>query len=514
MAPKFLAYNKDIMEFKKHSLKLRHLGIVTYKEAVIYIRSESYIVRSEGFEAQSRIHVSFGNKSIIATLNIIKTNLLEPDEASLSEYAWEELGVKAGDTITVSHPTPLNSMNHIRAKIYNKKLDTHSLDEIIHDVVAGNLSDVQIAAFLSACAGNRLDLEEITLLTKSMLTVGEKIKWPSSLIVDKHCIGGIPGNRTTIIIVPIIAAFGLTIPKTSSRAITSAAGTADTMETMAPVNLTFNQIQKVVAKENGCIVWGDAAAISPADDILIRVERVLNLDSLEQVVASVLSKKIAAGSTHVLIDIPVGPSAKVRTEFDKQLLKKYFEHVSEKLGIKVNIAFTDGTKPIGRGIGPTLEAHDILSILQNKPDAPDDLKEKSLMLAGKILEFSNKVKTNQGRLIAEKILRSGEAWRKFQAICEAQGGMKVPKIAEYTYSYEATKNGKIINIENRLISALAKLAGAPHSKAAGVYLNATIGSFIEKGQPLLTIHAETPGELDYALNFLRMESKIFAIEES
>lgn len=501
------------MELKKHSLKLKHLGIITYKEAVIYIRSENYIVRSEGFEAQSRIHVEFNDKSIIATLNIITSNILEPDEASLSEYAWEALGVKEGDFISVSHPTPLNSMSHIRAKIYNKKLDYHSLNEIVHDIVAGNLSDVQIASFLSACAGNRLDLEEITLLTKAMLTVGKKITWSDSLIVDKHCIGGVPGNRTTIIIVPIVAAFGLTIPKTSSRAITSPAGTADTMETMAPINLSFEKIQKVVAKENGCIVWGDAASISPADDILIRVERVLNLDSLEQVVASVLSKKIAAGSTHVLIDIPVGPSAKVRSEKDKQLLKKYFEYVSHQFNINVNVAFTDGTKPIGFGIGPSLEAHDVLAVLQNKPDAPKDLKEKSLMLAGKILEFSNKVKPEQGRAIAEKILQSGDAWRKFQAICEAQGGIRIPPLAQYKYSHEASHKGKITAIDNRLIAELAKLAGAPHAKAAGVFLNSTVGSFIEKGQPLLTIHAETPGELDYALNFLRMENKIFTIEE-
>lgn len=499
------------MQMTSHALRLKRLGIATYKEAVIYLRHDSYICKAEGFEAQSRIQVSLNGKSTIATLNIITSNLLKKDEASLSEWAWELLGAKEGDLVYVAHPNPLNSMAHIRAKIHGKTLNTQNFAEIIKDTVAGYLSDIQIAAFLTSCVNDRLDLDEITSLTQAMLNAGTKIKWSQNLIVDKHCIGGLPGNRTTLIVVPIVAAFGLTIPKTSSRAITSAAGTADTMETLAPIDLDFAKVQKVVEQENGCIVWGDAAELSPADDIMIRIERGLNLDSQGQMVASILSKKIAAGSTHVLIDLPVGPTAKIRNMKNAEFLAKLLKRIGKNLNINVATVFTDGAKPIGRGIGPALEAYDVLAVLQNQLNASQDLKERSLLLAGKILEFSPKVQRGKGLKLATEILESGKAWKKFQAICAAQGGMRTPPKAAYTYVHTANSNGIISLIDNRQLALLAKLAGAPNDKAAGIYLHANVGDTIEKNQHMLTIHAESPGELDYAVNFLKSNNQIIQI---
>ena len=499
------------MQETAHSLRLKRLGISTYKESVVYLHKDSHICRAEGFEAQSRIKISYGKKTIIATLNIVNSSLIALNEAGLSEFAWESLGASEGGFVNISHSSPLNSMNHIRTKINGGELDKHAMNEIIHDVVDGNLSDIQISAFLTSSAGERLNIKEITLLTEAMLSVGSKISWDQDIVVDKHCIGGLPGNRTTIIVVPIVAAFGLAIPKTSSHAITSSAGTADTMETLAPVDLTLDEIKKVVNKENGCVVWGGRANLSPADEILIRIERVLNIDSQGQVVASVLSKKIAIGSTNVLIDIPLGPSSKIRTEEEFSKLDYAMRYVGERLGIKVVTVCTDGTKPIGRGIGPALEAHDVLAVLQNKKNAPLDLKEKSLMLAGHLLEFSKKVAPGSGRPIAESILESGKAWEKFQAICEAQGGMRVPTKAPYTHPFLTHKSGTVKSIDNYSLSQLAKLAGAPKSKAAGVYLEINVGSHVEKGEPLLVIHAESPGELDYALGFLKSNSGMIEI---
>ena len=165
---------------------------------------------------------------------------------------------------------------------------------------------------MTACAGDRLDIRETIDLTAAMVEVGEKLSWGVDRVADKHCVGGLPGNRTSMIVVPIIAAAGLLIPKTSSRAITSPAGTADVMETLTRVDLDIADIRKVVEREGGCIAWGGAVRLSPADDILIGVERPLDFDSEGQLVASVLSKKIAAGSTHVVLDLPVGPTAKLR----------------------------------------------------------------------------------------------------------------------------------------------------------------------------------------------------------
>ncbi len=161
--------------------------------------------------------------------------------------------------------------------------------------------------------GERLSAAETVALTDAMVKTGDRLSWQASKVADKHCIGGLPGNRTSMIVVPIIAAAGLIIPKTSSRAITSPAGTADVMETLTRIDLDIHEMRRLVEREGGCIVWGGSMQLSPADDILIGVERPLDFDSEGQLVASVLSKKIATGSSHVVIDIPVGPTAKLRT---------------------------------------------------------------------------------------------------------------------------------------------------------------------------------------------------------
>ncbi len=496
----------------KYPLRLKRLGIGTYKEAVIYMREDCHVCRSEGFEVQTRIRVELRDRSILATLHTIDTNLIEEDEASLSNFAWEMLGAKENDEIFLSHPKPLLSLSFIHSKIYGNELNAESIGGIIKDVMEGQLSDIQIAAFLTACAGGRLNQSEIIELTKSMVQVGERLQWPLSIVVDKHCIGGLPGNRTTLIVVPIVAAFGLTIPKTSSRAITSPAGTADTMEVLAPVNLDLPLMRKVVEKENGCIAWGGAVSLSPADDILIRVERALDLDSEGQLIASVLSKKIAAGATHVVIDIPIGPTAKVRNYETAELLKNYLEVIGKELSMVVHVVFTDGSQPVGRGIGPSLEARDVLAVLKQEKNAPQDLRERALVLAGHALEFSATVEPGTGQAIAQNILDSGQAWQKFQAICHAQGGLFEVPTSAYTHIITAKRAGKINSIDNRRIARLAKLAGAPKSKAAGVDLHIKIGDLVDKDQPMFTLHSETQAELEYALTFFQEQNDIVSLE--
>lgn len=497
---------------KKSCLQLKKLGIDTYREAVIYMRSDCHVCSSEGFEVPSRIRVSLKGRYILATVNTIENSLLKQGEASLSKYAWKLLNAQEGDEVSLSHPKPLQSISFVRSKVYGHDLSKSQIHQIIQDISKSYYSDIDIATFLTACAGGRLSNSEIIELTRAMIEAGDRLSWHNEMIVDKHCVGGLPGNRTTLIVVPIVAAFGLTMPKTSSRAITSPAGTADTMETLTNVALDLKTMQHVVGKENGCIVWGGSVSLSPADDILIRVERVMDLDSEGQLIASVLSKKISAGSTHIAIDIPVGATAKVRSLDQAESISNLFKLVGKALGIHLNIMTSDGTQPVGRGIGPALEAKDVLEVLQNKISAPQDLRERALSLAGMIIEFSPEVKKGEGKNIAEKILSDGRAWKKFQAICEAQGGMKEPPTAAYTHSILAKSRGRVVHIDNRQISRLAKLAGAPTNKSAGVYLYTPLQAMVEKDEPLYTIHAESKGELRYALSLLEQVQDIVQIE--
>jgi len=503
---------EDSIKEGYNALRLKYLGINTYREKVLYLPADAHVCRSEGFEVHARVKVTVGDKSIVATLNFVDDSLLSLDEAGLSNAAWESLGAKEGEQVIISHTLPLPSFNAVRSKIYGNALSKKQVQGIIKDITAGLYSDIEIAAFLSACSGGRLNLDEIVDMTQAMIDVGGRLTWDVPQVVDKHCVGGLPGNRTSLIVVPIVASYGLIMPKTSSRAITSPAGTADTMEVLAPVNLDLEAMHQVVNRENGCIVWGGSVSLSPADDILIAVERVLDIDSEGQLIASVLSKKIAAGSTHIVIDMPVGPTAKVRTLEMARVLKIYFQYVAETLGVTVKVIESDGQQPVGRGIGPCLEARDILSVLQGKPDAPVDLRSRSLDLAGHILEFSDKIPKGEGRFRAEQILASGQAWRKFQAICEAQGGFREPGAAQFTHTVEALKAGKVKSIDNRRLARVAKLAGAPRDPTAGVSLHTSLGARIGHRQPLFTIHANFRGQLSYALDYLALNKEIIHIE--
>ena len=494
-------------------LYLKQIGIDTLQEPVVYMRKDCHVCRAEGFNALSRVRVSTEHKSIIATVNHITDDWLSHQYAGLSDVAWRLLEAEEGQVAKFSHTRPVDSMSFVRGKLYGNPLDEESARSIITDITAGRYADIQLAAFVTACAGSRLDEKEVAALTQAMVDAGCKLDWGTGMVMDKHCVGGLPGNRTTPIIVSIVTACGLRMPKTSSRAITSPAGTADTMEVLAPVNISLAQMRSVVEKEGGCIVWGGSVSLSPADDVLIRVERALDLDSEGQLVASVISKKVAAGSSHVLIDIPVGISAKVRSQTYARRLAKHLHYTGEQLGLQVDTLFSDGSQPVGFGIGPALEARDILAVLHNQESAPADLKDRSLLLAGKILELGGKAEPGRGFYVAKEMLESGQALVKFMAMCEAQGGFQEPGKARYTHEVHAEKNGVVTYINNRFIAKLAKLAGAPAAPLAGLDFHIKLAQQVFVKTPLFTIHAEAPGELEYAKQFLAEHSGEIRIEE-
>ena len=494
-----------------NNLRARRIALDTHDQPVLLTRRDCPVCRSEGFSAHARVRVQNGNRRIIATLYQIDSDWLAPGEAGLSEAAWERLQVSAGDEVHLSHPQPLNSLSLLRGRIWGRRFTRQSLNEIITDVAAGRYADIHIAMLLTVMATSGLDEGEVIALTDAMIRAGETLQWDHEPIVDKHCVGGLPGNRTTPLVVAIVAACGLWMPKTSSRAITSPAGTADTMETLAPVDLDLAAMRQVVEQEGGCVVWGGAVRLSPVDDMLIRVARVMDLDAEAQLVASVLSKKIAAGSSHLVLDLPVGRTAKIRERPEAEELGLRLKSVAEHFGLKTRVMITDGSAPVGRGIGPALEARDIIAVLGQHADAPADLRDRALSLSGELLEMAGAAATGGGRALAEQTLDSGAAAAKFEAICRAQGGMREPPLAQRRYVILAKRRGRVNSIDNRRLGRVAKLAGAPGAPAAGVELHCTLNDVIEREQPLYTIHAETTGELNYAREFAFSNGDIIAI---
>jgi thymidine phosphorylase len=493
--------------------RARRIGMDTGQEAVVYLHRDSPIVRSEGFNSQARVEVRAGERTILATLGVVGGGILGPEEAGLSEAAWLRLGVTADDRLTFAHPAPVESLSLVRGKIYGRSLTAEDFLAIVRDVGAGRYSDIELAAFLAGCAGGRLTDREVVDLTVAMLAAGDRLSWPHAPVMDKHSVGGLPGNRTSIIVVPIVAAAGLLMPKTSSRAITSPAGTADTMEMLAPVDLDVARMRRVVEQEGGCLVWGGRARLSPADDVLIRVERPLDLDSPAQLVASVLSKKAAAGATHVVMDVPVGPTAKIRSAEEAERLAQLLRDVGQAIGLTVRPVLTQGTQPIGRGIGPALEARDALAVLQRAHSAPADLRERALLLAGHLLELGGAAPAGAGDALARAILDDGRAERKFEAICEAQGGRRTPPTAVFARAVPARKDGRVTVIDNRRLARVAKLAGAPHEPAAGLELAVRLGDQVRRGDPLYTVHASTLGELEYGLAYATSTPDIVTVAD-
>ena len=493
-------------------LRARRLRLHTQHEAVVVMRTDCPVCRAEGMGPRSQVLLRNGGRDLQATLFQVESDLLALDEVGLSEAAWTRLGARDGDPIQVSHPPALVSLASVRRRIHGNRLDEAALTGIVQDVVAGRYTDVHLAAFLTASSALPLDVAETTYLTRAMVAAGDRLTWDAPIVVDKHSIGGLPGNRTTPIVVAIVTALGLVMPKTSSRAITSPAGTADTMETLTRVDLDQAGLRRVVAAEGGCIAWGGSLRLSPADESFIRVERALDIDTEGQMTASVLSKKVAAGSTHVVIDIPVGPTAKVRSEEAGRRLADGLTEVAARFGLVAVCLQSDGAQPVGRGVGPALEALDVLAVLQNAPGAPDDLRRRACVLAGAVLEMGGAVEAGWGYEAAEAALADGRAWRKFERICQAQGGLRVPPRAAQTRPVTAPHAGRVVHINNRKISRLAKLAGAPDDKAAGLRMEVRLGDEVDAGQTLLVVHAETPGELAYAFDYVGANHDILEVE--
>jgi thymidine phosphorylase len=493
-------------------LKARRIGLHTQREPVVIMRTDSPVCRSEGLAARSQVVLRAGEREVTAVLFQQDDGRLAADEVGLSEAAWKLLGGRDGELVELAHIPPLESLRWVRRRVFGNDLDQSAFNEILRDVVAGRYSDVHLSAFITAGAAFPFTDDETFALTRAMAEAGSQLKWGGSLIVDKHSVGGLPGNRTTPIVVAIAAACGVKIPKTSSRAITSPAGTADAMATVTKVDIDIPTIRKVVENEGGCLAWGGGLNLSPADDIFIGVERQLDVDPEGQLIASVLSKKIAAGANRVVLDIPVGPTAKLRSREAADRMAARIVDIAGRFGVEATCSISDGSQPVGRSIGPALEMIDVLAVLRREPDAPLDLRDRALHLAAAVLEIGEKANIGDGRMMAEAALEDGRAYRKFEAICRAQGRFHEPPRAHLQCTVSATASATLMEMDNRKIAQVAKLAGAPDSPAAGIRLHVRQGDMVVDGQPLMTIHADTEAELSYALTYASGTSDMLKLE--
>ncbi len=452
-----------------------------------------------------RIRIRRGKAETVAIVDYAKTEHTVPrGHIGLFDEVLQKLHAHGGDQVAIALEKKPESLLHIKRKLDGKELSAGDIAQIIEDVVHGRLTDIELTYYVAGNYTRGMSLRETVALTKAMIESGERLHFPrKKLVVDKHCIGGVAGNRTTMAAVPIVAAAGLFIPKTSSRAITSASGTADTMEVLADVTLDIRKIRRVLAKAGACITWGGAVNLAPADDAIITVEHPLSLDAEGQLLASIMAKKGSVGSNHVLIDIPVGKGAKIGSRKEALHLQREFRKVGKALGIKTDVLITDGSEPIGNGIGPALEARDVMWMLKNDPRQPYDLRRKSIRLAAEVFEMTGKCGKGEGEKLAERLLHSGQAYKKMWDIIIAQGARikstQDIKLGKHTVEVKASRSGRIHHIDNACLSKIARIAGCPKDHGAGIYLRHHVGDAVKRGEALFTLYAESPEKLKYAV---------------
>ncbi len=455
-----------------------------------------------------RIFLQKGSRKTTAVLDIAQSERAVPiGSIGLFEEVLASLYAVHGDTVTIKLAKKPLSIGYIKKKLDGKELTAQEIYEIVKDIGSNKLTDIELTSFVTANYLAGMSDIEIIHLTKAMALTGTQLRIAKKPVVDLHCIGGVPGNRTTLIVVPILIAAGLTVPKTSSRAITSPAGTADTMEVLCPVSLPISKLYQILDKVGGFIIWGGSVNLAPADDRIIKVEHPLSIDAEGQMLASIMAKKASVSATHLLIDIPVGKGTKVEDRKQAVHLKAHFERLGKELGIKVITMITEGSQPIGNGIGPVLEARDCLWVLRNDSRAPQDLRQKSLEMAAALLEFVGKAAKGQGMNLATKFLNSGQAYKAFVDMVRAQGGKDIDpgvlKPGAIQYTYAASRAGSIACLDNVAISRIARMAGAPRDQDAGILLHHHCGDHVRKGEPIMTIYARSREKLNYALEMLK-----------
>ncbi len=461
--------------------------------------------REQGITHGDSVLVTVGDKFRSASVATSLT-MTSPGECLVSRNLAVELGLREGDLVGVKALGLPSSFSVLKKRISGEKLTERELYAFLKEVVDRVYGDAEIAAFLLSQLYNPMSDEELSYLIRAMVETGVKVKF-EEVAHDIHSIGGVPGNsKVALISVPIVASAGLLIPKTSSRAITSPAGTADTMEVLARVDFDVNEIVSIARKVKGLLLWGGKLFMAPADDIFVNIERRIAIDPVQQMVASILSKKLAMSVEKLVIDIPVGRGAKVASTVEAEKLASIFLRQAGLLGVSIKVALTYGGQPIGTTVGPALEAWEALTTLIERKGSKS-LVDKAILLAGLLLEQGGRAPPGAGEGAARELFLSGRAYEKFKEIIAAQGGNPEVKpsdipLGKYTYTVKSPLEGAVTHIDNAAITLVARACGAPHDKGAGVKLHVKVGYRVNKDDPLMTLYSNSESRLDSAIRLL------------
>lgn len=486
-------------------LKVKKLNIEDGNLMMVMINEEDAL--AYGLNSVDKINIYHNKKDFIA--EVVLSSDIPSGYVGVFSDIWKKFKLKNEDIVKISYAEANpKAVDAIRRKLLGKKINEEDTKLIISEIANGKLSDIQIAYYVSSSFFYKPTNQELYFTAKAMAETGEMFNFNKDIVADKHCMGGVPGNETTMIMVPIIASLGITIPKSFSKAITSPAATGECVDTLMDIEFDKESIYKLVKKTNACLIWGGGLSLAPADDKIIKVNYPISMEPHSKAVISIMAKKAAMGITHCLIDIPMGKTAKVHSITDALELKKQFEYVGKKFGMKMSVEITDAKQPIGAGIGPTLQVREVLRVLQQHPNRPIDLETKALYLSSKLIELTGYAKKGDSLRIATEQLKLGKAWKKMQEIIKAQNGNpkidceKDCKLGTVKYDFISKKDGVIKNIDMKFLNTIVRTLGCPIEETAGVYLSKKLNDFVEKGELLFTMYTESENRLKDAILML------------
>lgn len=486
--------------------KSKKLDISAGNPLVVVMHSKD--VHEYGLHQGDKVRLCWDNVCLYVSVDI-SDSVVEQGQIGMFNEVWANYDIPANDTVAIKIPDPPESHDAIRKKIQGHKLTYPEIRQIMDDVANRRLSTIMMTYFAASSFNPGFDEDEVYYLTKAMAENGDILDFtdgdPHKKVVDKHSIGGIPSKGVTPVLVPIVALFDLLVPNTSSRAITTPCGTSDMLEVVMPVTLPTDKILDVVKQQGACLVWGGGMDLAPADDILINIERPLNVESADKYLVSIVAKKVAMNVTHLLIDIPYGEGAKIHSLDMAENVREAFESLCERFGINVDVYMRESLSPDGYGVGPLLEMRDVLRIFERHPKRPVELEGHAIAMAGRLLELSGVAGKGEGEKMARAKLESGEATEKFWDIAFEQGAKKRVKsedlkLAEFKYEIKAPKSGVINRIGNRETVEIARALGAPFIKGAGIYFHKLVGDSVKSGEKLLTLYATSPERLEIGQN--------------
>ncbi|HMT00898.1 MAG TPA: thymidine phosphorylase [Candidatus Absconditabacterales bacterium] len=495
------------MKNKKNSFyaKTKNIDIIDGDELIAVISKEDG--EKHGMHAMDKVALRHKGKEIVLNVDL-SNHLVRPGEVGLFEDVYKKYSIPENESVELKYaranPT---SIEAIRKKLLGEKLTEQEIEAIVDDIKNNRLSDTHVTYFTACGFFYKSVNNELVRMTKATAKSGNCFNFGKKA-VSKYCIGGVPSNETSMIIIPLLASLGITMPKSFSKAITSPAATGECVSVLMNIKFTPDEVKKLVKKNNSCLVRSEPLNLAPANDKIIKVSNAISMEPYSRMISSIMAKQHAMGITDCLIDIPVGSTAKIPTLEIGKRIKRHFSYIGKKLGMNMKVLLTDADQPVGKSIGAALQVKEVLEILQQKKNKSELLEKKALFLAKEILEmigFAHGIKAQE---IVEEGLKSGKARKKMQEIIKMQGGRNWNikpdeiKIGEKTKEIKATKNGEIDEIDMKHINTIARTLGCPFDLKSGIVLHFKKNNKFKKGEILITLYSSDENKLKTAIKML------------